>query len=169
MKYLAWIVLSCSLLVVGACGDDDNFCVETEYDDPAWLENVSFVGTTNLPEVQIERYVAANTLDTNRTSSGLVYSILDEGSSEKPSLSSTVVAWYKGYLTDGTIFDQSVTCRGPLNLPLEDLIPAWQEGIPKIGRGGKMVLLARPSIAYENGSPSNGSRVLVFEIELLDF
>jgi len=172
MNNWTWVVFSFFLFAVGACGGDDNFCVDTDFDSPEWKEDVVFTGTTNLPQVQIDRFVEANSLDTVQTPSGLVYSILSPGSSEKPESNSSVLTWYKGYLTDGQIFDQSNVCnRGPSRFSLDGVIQAWTEGIPKLGVGGKMILLARPNLAYGNrppNAPITSSTVLVFEIELLE-
>ena len=160
-----------SLLLVGMLGivgcDDDDVAEVVTYDPPIFLENVEFVATTNTPTVQINRFVAANNMDTVMTSSSLVYEVLDAGGSEKPNSESQITAWFKGYTTDGVIFDQSASF--PLTSELSGLFACWREGVPKLGRGGKMWMLARPSLASNNNAPSNGSRVLVFEIELIDF
>ena len=164
-----------SLLLIGtlafaSCNSDDDLAGIT-FEQPVWNDNVEFVSTTNTPTVQIDRFVAANNMDTVLTASGLVYVILDPGEAEKQSGSSEVVAWYKGYLTDGVIFDQSTT--SPLFSQLSGLIPGWREGMPLLGRGGKMWMLVRPSLGYGNqpptGTPITSNSVMVFEIEMVDF
>lgn len=171
--------LSCVFAV--ACGDDDdNQLPPPEYPLPEWN---TFVPTpaTGTPQEQIDRFVAANDIDTTVTASGLVYTIQDEGDGVMPSPTDTILAHYVGYLVDGTVFDAS-TARLPLGAdgrtgelvgrPIRGLIPAWEEGIPLLREGGRMWMLARPSVAYGNrGVPTRGidaSTVLVFEIELLE-
>jgi len=161
-----WLLLIVAgLLGLAGCDDDDTPLIT--YDPPVYLENVESVSKTNTPEVQINRFVAANNMDTVMTSSGLVYQILEQGGAEKPTSDSEITAWFRGYTVDGVIFDQSATT--PLISDLNRLFKAWREGVPKLGKGGKIWLLARPSLASENNAPSNGMQVLVFEIELIDF
>ncbi len=179
MKQISLLVFTLLLLCLGACGDDDDFnafggCVDTEYPAPEWYDadegEVVYIETTNTPQVQINRFVASNNLDTVQTSSGLVYSIIEPGGVDRPGSASVVEIWVKGYLMDGSIFEESDVCRsGPLTINISNLIPALREGLLEIGKGGKMTLLARPSIAYGGSTPSNGNFVLVFELELLDF
>ncbi len=121
---------------------------------------------------QIEEYLKANSLSGEQTtSSGLVYLIENPGGDEKPGVKDQITIHYKGYLTDGTVFDQ--TKGNPRTFGLYQLIAAWQEAIPMIGRGGKIKILAPPSTAYGNNPPPRTgitpSSVLVFDIELVDF
>ncbi len=159
-----------------ACDKDDGPAVVTpDYPPPVFRDDVNFVNATNLPAVQIDRFVEANGMDTVQTASGLVYQIDEPGGSDKPTVNSEVVVYYRGYLVNGSVFDQS-----PSGFPLgtqrvitpNGLIQAWKEGIPKLGRGGKMWMLARPSLAYGSNPPRGiitAETVLVFEIELIDF
>ena len=170
MKQLAFFVFMLSL---GACGDDDDTafgCIELDYQEPEYLEDVNFIEITNTPTVQIERFVSANNLDTVHTPSGLVYSIIDAGEAEKPEAGAVVEVWYKEYLANGSIFAQSNVCStGPLRATLNIRTLAWQEGVRNVGRGGKIMLLARPSLAFGSSSPSSNSFIVVSEVELLDF
>jgi len=124
------------------------------------------------PGQQIEDYLQANSLSGEQTTStGLVYIIEAPGGEEKPEVKDQITIHYKGYLTDGTVFDQ--TQGSPRTFGLYQLIKAWQEAIPMIGRGGKVKILAPPSTAYGNnpprGTPITSNSVLVFDIELVDF
>jgi len=124
------------------------------------------------PGEQIEAYLKANALTGEQTTStGLVYLIEAPGGVEKPTVKDQITIHYKGYLTDGKVFDQ--TNGSPRTFGLYQLIPAWQEAIPMIGRGGKIKILAPPSTAYGNNPPGRTgitpTSVLVFDIELVDF
>jgi len=82
----------------------------------------------------------------------------------------TVNVHYKGTLMDGTVFDSSYDRGQPIDFPLANLIPGWQQGIPGMKVGGKRKLTIPYSLAYgERGSPPviPPRADLVFEIELL--
>lgn len=121
---------------------------------------------------QIDLFARANGLgELQRTDSGLAYVITEPGGGEKPAVSDEITIHYHGYLTSGKTFDRT---RGePRTFPLNALIPAWQEAIPLIGRGGVIKILAPPSTAYgQNPPPGTGitsESVLVFDIALEDF
>lgn len=116
----------------------------------------------------IASYVADNNLAAEKTTSGLWYVIEDPGSGDSPTLLDEVSVHYKGYLTDGTIFDQ--TGSQPAQFPLANVIQGWQEGIPLFKEGGKGLLLIPSSLGYGNRSvgdiPANS--VLIFEVELIE-
>ena len=121
----------------------------------------------NIEKELIEEYIADNQLNTQSTSSGLYYVILKTGSGEHPTIYSTVTVSYKGYLLNGDVFDENLAFTSRLS----SLIKGWQEGIPLIGRGGKIKLLVPSALGYgaqQQGSiPANS--VLVFDITLYDF
>ena len=167
------LALFACLTVWSACDDEPGFVVPDNSPLDIWIDrqDIAFVDATNLPQVQIDRFVEANDIDTTVTASGLVYEMLTEGSGASPSPTDTVLVSYRGYLVDGRTFDE--TTGTPRTFPLRNLIRAWQEAIPLIGRGGEIQILAPPSIAYgQNPPPGTGitaNSVLVFDIELVDF
>ena len=115
----------------------------------------------------IEQYVKEKGLNGQFTDSGLYYEILVEGTDAKPNISCNVTVNYKGYYTDGEVFDE-----GTVNdYPLSNLIGGWKEGIPHIGKGGKMILVIPSYLGYGH-NPHNDIRsdaVLVFDVQLIDF
>jgi FKBP-type peptidyl-prolyl cis-trans isomerase FkpA len=105
-----------------------------------------------------------------KTASGLVYRELRAGTGPSPAASDTVKVNYRGTLVDGTEFDSSYKRNEPLELPLNQVIPCWTEGVQKMKVGGKAQLVCPSSIAYgDEGRPPviPGGATLVFEIELL--
>ena len=116
----------------------------------------------------ITQYIADNKLDAKATGSGLYYVIKTQGAGAQPSSTSNVKVNYKGYLTDGSVFDQSSTAGYSTNLT--QVIQGWQEGIPYFKKGGKGILLIPSALGYgaqaQSKIPANS--VLVFDIELLD-
>ena len=115
----------------------------------------------------IEDYLKAKNLTAQTTASGLYYIISAPGGSVHPGLSSSVSAKYKGYLADGTVFDQTTTA--PITFPLNRVIKGWQEGLQLIGEGGKIKLLIPSRLGYGDevvGSIPRNS-VLIFDVELV--
>lgn len=117
----------------------------------------------------IEDYLAANNLTAQSTSSGLYYIIEKPGGAEHPNINSYVIALYKGYLTDGTVFDETSTWYDPIQV--SGFIKGWQEGLPLIGVKGKIKLLIPSALGYgpeaKTDIPANS--VLIFDIELAEF
>ncbi len=116
----------------------------------------------------ISQYVSDNKLDAKVTASGLHYVITNPGSLVQPNSNSKVTVKYKGYLTNGTVFDE--TNNGGATFSLNSVIAGWQEGIPLFKKGGKGILLIPSALGY--GSKATGSipanSVLIFDIDLLD-
>jgi FKBP-type peptidyl-prolyl cis-trans isomerase FkpA len=120
----------------------------------------------------INDFLTSKSWKADKTDEGIYY-IIDvqgTGSTTTPTPSNTVTMKYKGYLLDGTVFDQSVAGKDLIS-PLYGLIKGWQIGVPKFKKGGKGKLLIPSAYAY--GSSGQGSipgySPLVFEIELVDF
>jgi FKBP-type peptidyl-prolyl cis-trans isomerase len=121
-------------------------------------------------EEKILDFLAENNLTADRHESGLYYQIQTPGSSERPELTDSVTVRYKGTLLDGHVFDQTPG-SSTITFPLRNLIPAWQIGIPLVGKGGEVTLYCPSNLGYGNravGTIPAGS-VLVFEIDLVDF
>jgi FKBP-type peptidyl-prolyl cis-trans isomerase FkpA len=118
----------------------------------------------------IEKYLKDKGLTAKSTASSLYYIITEEGSGSNPTVNNTVTVKYKGYLLDGSVFDQTTGAQ-TATFPLSQVIPGWQEGIPLFKKSGKGTLLIPSYLAYGPQSvgsiPSNSP--LVFEIELVDF
>ena len=119
----------------------------------------------------IEKYLADNSLTAQSTASGLYYIITKAGGLNHPGLTSAVTLKYKGYLTDDTVFDQTLATGLPTSFQLSGMIDGWKEGVPLIGIGGKIKLLIPSDLAYgataKTGIPAHS--VLIFDIELIDF
>ena len=115
---------------------------------------------------EIEDYLSKNNLSAQKTVDGLYYIIEEPGNSKHPVLNSDIRVKYKGYFTDGTVFDQS----NDIEFNLSDVITGWRKGMVLFGEGGKGKLLIPPQLAYgENGSGSvPGNTVIIFDVELLE-
>ncbi len=115
----------------------------------------------------IEDYLAANNLTAETGELGLHYIIEEPGTGGNPNSASTVIVKYKGYLPDGTVFDQSDN----LQRPLQNMIAGWIVGIPLFKKGGKGTLFLPSSLGYgEFGTRGiDPNQVLIFDIELINF
>lgn len=153
MKNLLFLLIS--LLLISSC--------EKKADCPA----------DNQPQLDkeiIQKYIADNSLvDVIEDESGIFYKITKVGNGYQPGPSSTVTVKYKGYKTDGAVFDE--TGNAPATFPLSNLIQGWQIGIPKLKPDGKGLFLIPSALAYgcsgQGSIPANA--VLIFEIELVTF
>jgi FKBP-type peptidyl-prolyl cis-trans isomerase FkpA len=116
----------------------------------------------------IQDYITANDLEAVATGSGLYYVRTEVGTGASCNQFSTVTVAYKGFLTDGTVFDESP--EEGISFGLQSVIQGWTEGIPYFKEGGKGILLIPSALGYGNKSvgtiPKNA--VLIFEIELIE-
>jgi len=91
-----------------------------------------------------------NLSDYQKTESGIYYNISEQGDGNPITVDSTVTAVYKGYLLNGTVFDESDS----VNFTPKNLVKAWQEILPKIKKGGEVHFFSPPTTAY--GISSSG-------------
>lgn len=106
-----------------------------------------------------------------KTNSGIVITMLKDGTGASPKPSDTVKVHYRGTLTNGKEFDSSYGRGQPASFPLNRVIPCWTEGVQAIKVGGKAKLVCPPNLAYgSRGVPGTipPDATLVFEVELLD-
>ena len=120
---------------------------------------------------KIENYLQDNGLTAEEHPSGIFYRFDPQGSGNNPDISDEVKVIYKGFLLDGTVFDQ--TPADTFNtFPLQNLIPGWQVAIPLLKEGGKGTFLLPSYLGYGNfpppGSIIGRNEVLGFDIELLE-
>ncbi|MDB5228591.1 MAG: FKBP-type peptidyl-prolyl cis-trans isomerase [Bacteroidota bacterium] len=117
----------------------------------------------------ILKYIAdSNLTGVDSTASGLYYIVRDSGVGPQPNTNSYVTFFYKGYLTNGTVFDQ--TTGTPVKYFLHSLIPGWIEGMQLIKKGGKITLLIPSALGYGGNASEKipAYSVLIFDIELVD-
>ena len=108
------------------------------------------------------------------TASGLKYQELVVGTGPVPKRGSRVTVHYSGWLTDGTLFDSSLTRNEPFTFTLGrgQVIKGWEEGLLTMHVGGKSKFTIPPELAY--GSKGYAGAIppdstLIFEVELLGF
>lgn len=145
-------------MVLSSCNKNDN---QFTYDP---------VEQAAIDRERILQYLDANNIDAEEHESGLFYVITEEGTGENPTVNNEVTVTYKGYLLDGTVFDET-TGEQEFKSPLNGLIAGWQIGIPLFKKGGAGTLFIPSTLGYGPNQvgfiPPNS--VLIFDIELLDF
>ena len=126
------------------------------------------VDYTQIDEDIITEYIVDNNLTAIATGTGLYYVVDTPGNGTQPNSQSTVTVAYKGYLTNGSVFDESASSG--ISFSLTSVIQGWQEGIPYFKEGGSGILLIPSELGYgsqaTSGIPANS--VLVFEVALID-
>ena len=118
-------------------------------------------------EQDIIAYIAKNNLTAQRSDSGLYYIVNEVGTGAQPTATSNVTVAYKGYFTNGNVFDQSNAAG--ISFGLNQVIKGWTEGIPYFKEGGSGILLVPAHLGYGNDDrgPIPGGSVLIFEVKLI--
>lgn len=104
------------------------------------------------------------------TTSGLQYTVLQEGNGPKPKASDTVRCHYEGRLIDGTVFDSSYRRNQPADFPVNQVIAGWVEALQLMPVGSKWRLFVPSELAYGEHGAGDVIRphsTLIFDVELL--
>ena len=122
---------------------------------------------TESNEQEIQAYISAQGLNAEKSATGLYYVINEPGTGNSPTASSDVTVAYKGYFTDGAVFDQS-GAEG-ISFNLNQVISGWTEGITYFNEGGSGILLIPSRLGYGNNGRGSipGGAVLIFDINLI--
>lgn len=107
----------------------------------------------------------ANDPNLSVASDGVRYRDLREGTGNAVKQGDTVRVKYKGWLTDGSVFD----AQEFMEFRLDQVIDGWAEGMLGMRMGGTRKLVVAPEKGYgtqvKTGIPSNST--LIFEITLI--
>jgi FKBP-type peptidyl-prolyl cis-trans isomerase len=108
-----------------------------------------------------------------KTSSGVSYWDITEGTGAIAKKGQTVTAHYTGWLSTGKKIDSSVDRGKPLKFRLVagDVVQGWVDGVPGMKVGGKRQLRIPPKLGYGERGAGNGlvppNATLIFDVELL--
>ena len=103
--------------------------------------------------------------------SGLQYKEVSAGEGKKPQTGDTVLVHYRGTLLNGDEFDSSYSRGEPSAIPLEGVIPGWQEALQLMSEGAKWEVFIPSNLAYGEqgaGASIGPNETLIFEIELIE-
>jgi FKBP-type peptidyl-prolyl cis-trans isomerase FkpA len=116
----------------------------------------------------LQKYISDNNLNATASGTGLYYVVNEKGTGSSCNANSTVKVAYKGYFTNGEVFDESSAAG--VTFGLQQVIAGWTEGIPYFQEGGNGILLVPSALGY--GSDGNASipknSVLIFDVELIE-
>jgi peptidylprolyl isomerase len=103
------------------------------------------------------------------TPSGLKYTVNKPGEGEKLGAGKSAKVHYTGTLTDGSVFDSSITRGVPFEFTVGvgQVIKGWDEAIADMKKGEKRTLEIPPDLAYGNHGHRLSGQTLIFEVELL--
>ena len=100
--------------------------------------------------------------DHEKTSSGIRYTVIREGSGRKsPENGTRVTVHYTGSLLNGTVFDGSKE-RGPLEVEVGRVIEGWNQMLKDMKKGEKRLVIIPPELGY-------GSRDIPVSFRLIRF
>jgi FKBP-type peptidyl-prolyl cis-trans isomerase len=108
-----------------------------------------------------------------KTTTGLRYVMLEEGSGPVVKSGNNVAVLYEGRTLDGKVFDKMLDRERPFAFRVgrEQVIAGWDQILQVMKRGDKILVIIPPELAYgTRGKPPSIGRnaTLVFEITLLE-
>ena len=126
----------------------------------------------NLKAGQAYLAKVAKTPGVVRLPSGVMYRVVSRAPAPgaQPTVADTVTIDYEGKLISGQVFDSSYARHEPAALPLDRLVPAWQQVIPLMHVGDEVILYTPPSQAYGDRDLSPDippDSTLVFRVHLI--
>lgn len=103
---------------------------------------------------------------------GALYQDVRKGTGLEAGSKSTVTVNYRGWLTDGRLFDDTYQTGKTFSFQLGSgqVISGWDQGLVGMKVGGKRRLIVPPVAGYgaQGRDPIPANAVLVFDVELLD-
>jgi FKBP-type peptidyl-prolyl cis-trans isomerase len=108
-----------------------------------------------------------------KTTTGLRYVVLEQGSGPLVKAGNNVSVLYEGRTLDGKVFDKTPDREHPFmfRVAREQVIPGWDQILQLMHAGEKILVIIPPELAYgTRGKPPTIGRnaTLVFEITLLE-
>jgi peptidylprolyl isomerase len=103
------------------------------------------------------------------TPSGLQYRVIKAGTGKTPTAADVVTVTYKGWLIDGTVFDQTEAGQ-TATFPAGQLIPGWVEALQMMKEGDEWEIVLPSNLGYGEagaGGVIPPNQTLVFDMALL--
>jgi peptidylprolyl isomerase len=112
-----------------------------------------------------------NTNQAVTTESGLTYIVTKQGDGERVQKGQTVLVNYTGLLTNGALFDSSLSRNEPFSFPVGAgmVIRGWDEGLQQLRVGDHATLIIPPEIGYGAAGaggviPPNATLIFIIEV-----
>lgn len=104
-----------------------------------------------------------------KDSQNALFGDVQQGTGSEATVGKKVAVYYKGWLTNGQLFDQSVNSTFVFKLGDRQVIPGWEQTIPGMKIGGIRRIIVPPSVGYgaQGQGPIPGNSVLVFDVQLV--
>ena len=151
MKKLLFLLL-CVGIIASCKSDDDQRPIDE-------MLIVDYLTTNNITAIKDE-------------GSGVYYRITEEGNGvDYPSVFSTIRCFYKGYLLDGSVFDEREEgVDDYLQTTLRNLVYGWHVALPNFSKGAKGQIFIPSHAGYgsneREGIPKNS--VIIFDVHLVN-
>lgn len=109
--------------------------------------------------------------DKYKDAQNAMYMEMKKGDGDEVVADKKVAVIYRGWLTDGKQFDESVSADKPFVFTIgqHQVIPGWEEGVIGMKVGGERLVIVPPSVGYgsQGKDPIPPDAVLVFDIQVL--
>ncbi len=91
------------------------------------------------------------------------------GTGLEATIGKKLIVKYKGWLTDGRLFDQTTDKALAFTIGNHEVISGWEEGLLGMKAGGTRRVIVPPSVGYgaQGKSPIPPNAVMVFDIQLI--
>ena len=123
-------------------------------------------GPQAIEEAEFASSLGINLASFTRTSSGLYYEDIAEGSGDPAAAGQEVEVSYAGWLTDGTEFDSGAFS---FILGARQVVAGFDEGVTGMKVGGIRRIIIPPALGYgsQGSGPVPPNSIMVFRIEVL--
>ena len=162
-------VIGLTGFVLAGCGQEQ--AANTPTETPAAATGGQPGATADMSPEGNQKFLEENKAKpgVTTTASGLQYRVIKSGAGASPTVNDDVNVTYKGWLIDGTVFDESPPGQ-PATFPTGQLIPGWVEALQLMKEGDEWEIVIPSELGYgERGAggviPPN--QTLVFNMALL--
>lgn len=151
MKRILFVVAVIASLSL-ACGKSDSGCQPQ---------------APSLERDEMVAFCTANNITYTEDPSGILYQILDAGTGNAPTATSTISFVYTLKAMNGTTLQAN---SNPMTSPLSGLIDGWKVILPKIKKGGRVVMVIPSALAYSctGSGPIAPNSPIYFDVTLSD-
>jgi FKBP-type peptidyl-prolyl cis-trans isomerase len=113
--------------------------------------------------------------DKYKDSQNALFGDIQVGNGDELTVNKKAAVYYKGYLTNGQLFDESKPgSDGKLQpfiftLGAHQVVPGWEQGVAGMKVGGTRLIIVPPAVGYgaQGQGPVPANAVMVFEVQLV--